>query len=178
MSFNEASFVLGRAVPSAHGWSSIWKDRPLAIGSERHACRPEGHRRSPVCAATCQNGFCGVDHGVRAIAPRAGLLPGSWDAQFARPLNLLRHSGRLTMRRAGHRRRRGGNAVRHRRRPRQNVAPATDCAQATTIVMILRPVMMLPAISDLLAVREGACAAAPPPRRLRWPARRIVKRPE
>ena len=66
---------------------------------------------SRVCAATGQNGFPGVDHGVRAIAPRPGLLPGSRDAQFARPLNLLRHSGRLTMRRAGHRKRRGGGAA-------------------------------------------------------------------
>ena len=68
----------------------------------RAPCMPARRtRRSPVCAATDQNGFCGVDHGVRAIAPRPRHLPGSRDAQFARPLNLLRHSGRLTMCRAG-----------------------------------------------------------------------------
>ena len=55
---------------------------------------------SRVCAATGQNGFRGVDHGVRAIALRADLLPEALIFQFARPLVRQRHSGRLTVRRA------------------------------------------------------------------------------
>ena len=55
---------------------------------------------SRVCAATCQNGFRGVDHGVRAIALRSGLLLGSEDARIAGHLVRQLHAGRLTVRRA------------------------------------------------------------------------------
>ena len=55
---------------------------------------------SRVCAATGQNGFRGVDHGVRAIALHAGLLSETTIFQFARPLVRQRHSGRLTVHRA------------------------------------------------------------------------------
>ena len=55
---------------------------------------------SRVCAATGQNGFRGVDHGVRAIALRSGLLLGSEDARIAGQLVRQLHAGRLTVRRA------------------------------------------------------------------------------
>ena len=129
---------------------------------------PAGHRirapcmprkwTPPICAATCQNGFPGVDHGVRAIALRSGLLPETTIFQFAPPLVRQRHSGRFDGAPRCDRRRRGCNAARRQRHPRQNTASATDCAQDATFTMIPRPAMMLPGISDLLNVREGSCA--------------------
>ena len=52
---------------------------------------------SRVCAATGQNGFRGVDHGVRAIALRSGLLSETTIFQFGQPLVRQRDSGRCLL---------------------------------------------------------------------------------